>query len=42
VDTTGTHRQRAAAEQLALIAQMLSDLDVGRSFSRPQVSNDNP
>jgi len=36
------HADRGTQMTSKTLAQMLSDLDVGRSFSRPQVSNDNP
>jgi putative transposase len=36
------HADRGTQMTSKTLAQLLSDLDVGRSFSRPQVSNDNP
>ena len=36
------HADRGAPMKSKSVAQLLSDLDVGRSHSRPRVSNDNP
>jgi putative transposase len=36
------HADRGTQMTSKTMAQLLADLDVGRSFSRPQVSNDNP
>lgn len=36
------HADRGTQMTSKTLAQLLVDLDVGRSFSRPQVSNDNP
>ncbi len=36
------HADRGAPMKSKTLAQLLADLDVGRSFNRPHVSNDNP
>ncbi len=36
------HADRGTQMTSKTLAQLMADLDVGRSFSRPQVSNDNP
>jgi len=36
------HSDRGAPMKSKTVAQLLSDLEVGKSFSRPSVSNDNP
>lgn len=36
------HADRGAPMRSKLLSQLLADLDVGRSFSRPHTSNDNP
>ena len=36
------HADRGAPMRSKLLAQLLADLDVGKSFSRPHTSNDNP
>ena len=36
------HSDRGAPMKSKTVAQLLSDLEVGKSFSRPSISNDNP
>lgn len=40
--TLTVHADRGAVPKGKTVKQLLGDLDVGRSFSRPRVSNDNP